>query len=67
VPGTIRIVGYDDSVAATSTVPPLTSVRVPFERIGEALARLVLDRFENPGAEPRRETMATELIVRGSS
>jgi len=76
IPGRdIAIVGYDDSDGARITDPPLTSVAVPFYRMGALAVKLLLS--ENPAAAvceegisrcgDRRCQMETRLVVRSSS
>lgn len=68
VPDDIAIIGFDDSVVATSVHPPLTTVRQPVEQLGRELARLVLRDIDDgvPG-EPHRMVLGTELVVRDST
>lgn len=72
VPGQdYAIVGYDDSEAARVTVPPLTSVAVPFYEMGRLAAEQVLGRVgggnETGGAsESFRLKLDTKLVVRQS-
>ena len=43
VPEDVAVVGFDDSPVATTTRPPLTSVRQPIEEMGHEMARLLID------------------------
>ncbi|ULO10419.1 LacI family DNA-binding transcriptional regulator [Paenibacillus sp. 19GGS1-52] len=64
------IVGYDDSDAAELTTPALSSVRVPFYRLGELAAAKVLEMPDgDPDASVQkvRIKLPTELIIRASS
>jgi len=67
VPEDVAVVGFDDSPVASSTRPPLTSVRQPIEEMGHEMARLLIDAIEGGDAVPRRVILATELIERASS
>ena len=67
VPEDVAIVGFDDSPVATSTRPPLTSVRQPIEEMGHEMARLLVDAVEGSETVPRRVILATELVRRASS
>ena len=67
VPEDVAIVGYDDSPVATSTQPPLTSVRQPIEEMGREMARLLVEAVEGTDRVPRRVILATELMQRASS
>ncbi|MFG2449208.1 LacI family DNA-binding transcriptional regulator [Streptomyces sp. NPDC048512] len=67
VPDDVAVVGFDDSIIARHTHPPLTSVRQPVEEIGSTIARILLAEIDDP-EEPRRHiVLPTELVVRESS
>lgn len=64
------IVGYDDSEGAELIMPALSSVRVPFFRLGEIASMSVLKLLEDGSSserEPIRVKLPTHLIVRESS
>jgi DNA-binding LacI/PurR family transcriptional regulator len=67
IPQDLSVVGYDDYLLDRWLVPPLTTVRQPLHDMGAAAARMVLDLAE--GIEPRskRQELATELVIRGST
>ena len=64
VPGALSVTGFDDIPAASSSTPPLTTVRQPLHEKGRIAARLLLDGWE--GAPPVH-MLPTDLIVRASS
>jgi LacI family transcriptional regulator len=66
VPEDCAVVGCDDVPFAARTVPPLTTVRVPFYETGETAARLLLDSIGSVPAEPQRILLPVALIVRSS-
>lgn len=66
VPEDVSIVGADDIPFAALTYPPLTTVRIPREKLGE-LAFSVLQRMlrdNEPGSE---SLLDTELVIRHST
>lgn len=66
VPEDVAVVGFDDSVMATTTTPKLTTVRQPVERLGARLAEIVLAKIN--GAElTSPEIYDTELVIRDSA
>jgi DNA-binding LacI/PurR family transcriptional regulator len=67
VPGDVAVVGFDDSTIATSTTPPLTSVRQPIEEMGREMVRLLLSAIARPDPVPRRVVLGTQLVRRASS
>ena len=77
VPEDVLVVGYHDSAIARTTMPRLTSVRAPFERIVSECLRLLAsgpaggaaETTAAPGGSVRapRVMLAPQLIVRDSS
>ncbi|WP_020578112.1 LacI family DNA-binding transcriptional regulator [Actinopolymorpha alba] len=75
VPDDISIVGFDDLVSSEHVRPALTTIRQPFEEMGQQAARLLLSTIDpapgdKPGAntadEPARISLSTSLIIRDS-
>jgi LacI family transcriptional regulator len=67
VPDDIAVVGFDDIPMAEHTEPPLTTVRQPTRRMGEAAARLLLDRLGGATTPDAPVVLPTELVVRHSA
>ncbi|MBD0839469.1 LacI family DNA-binding transcriptional regulator [Streptomyces sp. TRM68416] len=67
VPGDVAVVGFEDSVLARHTNPPLTTVRQPVEELGRTMAAILLDEITDAASGPRQLTLPTELVVRESS
>lgn len=65
VPDDVAVVGFDDNELATSTDPPLTTVRQPVEQIGREMATMLLAQLD--GADPTTLVLPTELVVRDST
>ena len=68
VPEDVLVVGYHDSPIARTTMPQLTSMRAPFERIVSECLRLLASK-QTYDADERapRIMLAPRLIARGSS
>lgn len=66
VPDDISVTGIDDSSYAELCDVPLTTVRHPHRRLGEAAAKELLRLMDNNGAEPEDIIFTPELIVRDS-
>jgi DNA-binding LacI/PurR family transcriptional regulator len=64
VPDEISLVGFDDREEARLMDPPLTTVSVPKELIGESLMKLLLEKLERPGSLLGERIVHTELVVR---
>ncbi|MGW0120423.1 LacI family DNA-binding transcriptional regulator [Streptomyces sp. NPDC003327] len=65
VPEDIAVGGFDDSPAALSTRPPLTTIRQPWDRISAEMVRMLLARIA--GEEPSAVILPTELVRRESA
>lgn len=67
VPGDVSVVGADDIPMAALSYPPLTTVRIPREKLGT----LAMDILHTMLGSPRRagveSRMATDLIIREST
>lgn len=66
VPDEVSVVGFDDIPGAAHSLPPLTTVRQDFVRVGRRAVDALLDRL---GREGGFETLSVRpaLIVRGST
>jgi LacI family xylobiose transport system transcriptional regulator len=68
VPGDLSVIGFDDILLASLTVPKLTTVRLPLLKMGQQAAKLLIDVIEerrDPAEQAYIET--PELIVRHST
>lgn len=66
VPEDVAVVGFDDSVVATTTTPKLTTIRQPVEQLGTRLAEILLAKIGG-AVHTSPEIFSTELIIRGSA
>jgi LacI family transcriptional regulator len=66
VPDDVAVVSFDDLPHATTSDPPLTTVRQPILRAGMLAVETLLDIMSNGLEPPRRIIMPTELVVRAS-
>jgi DNA-binding LacI/PurR family transcriptional regulator len=66
IPGDISIITYDDEVAALFN-PPLTAVRPARWALGEAAAKLLWARIEDPTGPVHRMVINPELYIREST
>lgn len=70
IPADVSVVGYDDLDIARHLTPPLTSMTQPAYEIGQAGAKILLDRLRQSPGEPwqtRRLLFKSELIARQST
>ena len=66
VPDDIAVIGFDDDPMNDALVPPLASVRQPFEKTAAAGVGLLLDSLEKGDASHRVLSLETELVLRVS-
>ncbi len=66
VPADLSVVGFDGTVMADVTQPPLTTVVQPMRAMGRAAARLLVETLQN-GGESRRVVMSPRLRVAGTT
>lgn len=64
VPEDISVTGFDDLPLTGDLTPPLTTVRTPMRRLGEAVARYALAREITEGETTR---LQVEIMRRGST
>jgi DNA-binding LacI/PurR family transcriptional regulator len=64
VPDDVSLVGFDDRDEALLMDPPLTTVRVHKEEIGETCMKMLLERLHHPQMAFSQRILPTELVVR---
>ncbi|TRO58283.1 LacI family DNA-binding transcriptional regulator [Streptomyces sp. IB201691-2A2] len=67
VPDDVSVVGFDDTAAARTSAPALTTVRQPFIEIGRAALRTLLRLAAGEPLDSHRVELATQLVVRDST
>ncbi|MBP2472150.1 DNA-binding LacI/PurR family transcriptional regulator [Crossiella equi] len=67
IPEDVAVVGFDDSTAALSCDPPLTTVRQPVEDMAAEMARQVLTRVDDPDIPPAMVMFDPTLVCRDSA
>jgi DNA-binding LacI/PurR family transcriptional regulator len=66
VPDEISLVGFDDREEAVLMDPPLSTVRVHKEEIGETCMKMLLERLHHPQMAFSQRILPTEFVVRGT-
>lgn len=66
VPDEISLVGFDDREEAALMDPPLTTVRVHKEEIGQTCMKMLLERLHHPQMTFSQRMLPTEFVVRGT-
>jgi DNA-binding LacI/PurR family transcriptional regulator/signal transduction histidine kinase len=65
VPRDVALAGFDDLSLARNAVPPLTTVRQPFEELGRRAVDMLLALLAGKSV-PERVTLPAELVIRQS-
>jgi LacI family transcriptional regulator, galactose operon repressor len=66
VPDQVSLVGFDDREEAVLMDPPLSTVRVNKEEIGETCMKMLLERLHHPQMGFSQRVLPTEFVMRGS-
>jgi DNA-binding LacI/PurR family transcriptional regulator len=66
LPDDLAITGFDDIAFARDLDPPLTTIHVPKELIGELAVRKLIERINHPGRPSVVQMVPTKLVVRRS-
>lgn len=65
VPQDVELIGYNDNLAGLLT-PPVSSVRIPMEKICEAAIEMALDKEQNRPETPAKAILLDpQLVLRG--
>jgi len=67
VPGNVSVIGFDDIAFAAVTRPPLTTVHLPLEYLGQRAVAVLLKSLEDIKKEGIEIRIQTELVVRDST
>ncbi|WP_163506620.1 LacI family DNA-binding transcriptional regulator [Fodinicola acaciae] len=67
VPGDLSVVGFDDTLLALWSTPPLTTVRQPLRDMGRVAVRTLLRLAAGESLESHHVELATQLVVRSST
>jgi DNA-binding LacI/PurR family transcriptional regulator len=67
IPQDCSIVGFDDTVLASVTDPPLTTIAQPIEQMGQTAVQLLIRQIGQPGEQPERVVLTPSLSIRQSS
>lgn len=67
VPDDLSIVGFDNTILATSVDPPLTSVKQPIEEMGREAINSLIQRIEGKREIIGRIVLLPEIIFRSST
>jgi LacI family transcriptional regulator len=67
VPDQLSVIGFDDPPSASLSVPALTTLRQPLERMGAQAAEILMKLMRERPEKPPHIRVPLELIVRNSA
>lgn len=67
IPKDISIIGFDDISFCTMANPPLTTMRIPRQIIGERAVEILVSHMENQSISTEKVQISGELILRQST
>ncbi|RTE10782.1 LacI family DNA-binding transcriptional regulator [Paenibacillus whitsoniae] len=67
VPEDVSVIGFDNTILASVTDPPLTTIAQPIEPMGKQVVDLLLMELKKRSQDKQRVVMRPELIVRQST
>lgn len=67
IPGDLSVVGFDNTILAEITYPPLTTVAQPIQAMGHQVVDLIAGEINQTGKVKQRIVIVPELIVRRST
>ncbi len=67
IPHDLSVVGFDNTILATSTYPPLTSVAQPIYEMGSKVMDLLIENIKGDKKMRQRLILLPELVIRGST
>ena len=65
IPDDLAVTGFNDGREARGSLPPLTTVRLPFRRVGRRAVEVLLERMDGKN-HPEREVFPLQLLLRRS-
>ena len=66
-PDDISVTGFNDMPFVDRFDPPLTTLHIPREDLGEQAAKLLLERMRQPDTPVKQVRLEPRIVVRGST
>ncbi|MBS4197349.1 LacI family DNA-binding transcriptional regulator [Lederbergia citri] len=67
IPNDLSIVGYDNTILATTTVPGLTTIAQPITEMGNRVVDVIISEIKDKNQTKERILFEPELIIRGTT
>jgi DNA-binding LacI/PurR family transcriptional regulator len=67
IPDDLSIIGFDNTILATITIPTLTTVSQPIMEMGKKVVNILSDEIDGKNLKKQRTLFLPELIIRGTT
>lgn len=67
IPEELAIIGFDNTILATTTVPGLTTIAQPFEEMAQKTVEILIEEIHEQKRTKKRILFDPELIIRGTT
>lgn len=67
VPNELSVIGFDNTILSTTTVPELTTIAQPIAEMGKKIVDVIIDEIKYEKDTSERVLFVPELIVRGTT
>jgi DNA-binding LacI/PurR family transcriptional regulator len=67
VPQELSIIGFDNTILSTSSVPTLTTMAQPFDEMGKQVVDLLVQEIQGNASQTKTYMFDPELIIRNST
>lgn len=67
IPDELAIIGFDNTILATTTVPGLTTIAQPFEEMAQKTVEILIEEIHEQKRTKKRILFDPELIIRGTT
>ncbi|MBS4198159.1 LacI family DNA-binding transcriptional regulator [Bacillus sp. FJAT-49732] len=67
IPEDLSIVGFDNTILATTTVPGLTTIAQPITEMGNRVVDVIISEIKNKNQTKERILFKPQLIIRGTT
>ncbi|MNC49149.1 HTH-type transcriptional regulator DegA [compost metagenome] len=67
VPEDVSIIGFDNTILASVTSPPLTTIAQPIEELGRHAVDILIEELKDHNKQPQQKVLKPELVVREST
>jgi DNA-binding LacI/PurR family transcriptional regulator len=67
IPEDLSLIGFDNTILASTTVPGLTTVAQPIEAMGKRIVDVLIDEIKEGASMKERVLFNPELIIRGTT